>query len=110
MLYNINMKPLIYHLPAVPKKMLIAFGKQLKTARKDRQWRQADLAERLGLTRQTIARMEKGDPGVSAGQYFSVAWLLGVTILDLDQSDQPISKNLKTRVSRKKDKPIDDNF
>lgn len=67
-------------LSTVPKQALSAFGKILTLARKEHVWRQCDLAERIGISRQTVSRMEAGDPNVAAGCYFAAAWLLDVPI------------------------------
>jgi len=110
------------HVPKVPNKLLTAVGKLLSLARKQRKWRQFDLAQRLQTTRQTIARMEQGDAAVSAGIYFSAAWILDVPILaGMDSTNtktQAVMTDLITllqhtlpkRVVTPKEKPIDDNF
>jgi len=46
---------------------------------------QAELAERLQVSRQTIISMEKGSPKVSIGVVFEAACLLGVPLLAHDQ-------------------------
>jgi ribosome-binding protein aMBF1 (putative translation factor) len=41
-------------------------GANLALARKHRGWRQTDLAEKLGVSRQAIVHMEHGKPTVAA--------------------------------------------
>lgn len=40
-------------------------GHAVRAARRKRGWQQDDLAERLGVSRMTISRLERGDGGVS---------------------------------------------
>ena len=51
------------------------FGQYIRIARKRRKLSMADVADRLGISYQTIVRIEKGDPSVSMGAYLSVLWL-----------------------------------
>ncbi len=56
---------------------------QIKVLRKAKNYRQEDLAEALGVTRQTINAIEndKYDPTLSLA--FKLAWLLGTTVDEL---------------------------
>lgn len=40
-----------------------AFGEAVKAARKERGWSQTELGERAGVSRPTVARIEKGQDG-----------------------------------------------
>ena len=95
------------------RQQLQSLGKLLAIARKRRSWRQIDLAERVGATRQTIARMEKGESNVSAGVYFMAAWLLDVPIFaGMEKGDvvSLLNETLPERIKVSKEKPVDDNF
>lgn len=97
------------HLPAAPKQALQAFGKLLALCRKERQWRQIDIANRIGISRQTIARIEKGDPSISIGLYFAAAWLLDLPIFpgvesDSSSSSQALNKLFEVLFEVLKDK------
>ena len=70
-----------YDLPYAPRAALVALGKAIALARQEKRWQQSELADRLSVTRQTIAKMEQGDPGVKAGVYFAAAWLLNVPLI-----------------------------
>lgn len=83
-----------FHLPSAPKHALAALGKLLSLRRKERKWRQDDLAERAGVSRQTIARLEAGDPTVAAGHYFSTAWLLDVPLFPGMETSPPQANQL----------------
>ncbi len=37
-----------------------------------------DMASRMFITRKTLARLEKGDPGVSFAVFASALWVLGL--------------------------------
>ena len=54
------------------KKILEAFGENIKLARKRRALTILQVAERAGLSRNTITGIEKGSPNISIGAYFNV--------------------------------------
>lgn len=53
-------------------------GDQLRIARKRRRMTQTEFAERLGVSRETVRRMERGDPGIAIGVILSAAWIFGL--------------------------------
>lgn len=59
-------------------------GKQIRLGRKQRRWSEHELAERAGIARATLQKIEKGDPGCAIGLVFEVATLVGVTLFDGD--------------------------
>lgn len=54
-------------------------GADLKNARLRRRLRMVTVAERSGISRETLAKIQKGDPGVSMGNYASVIFALGLS-------------------------------
>ena len=56
---------------------------RLKVLRADRDWTQADLADRLHVTRQTINAIEKGKYDPSLPLAFKIAVLFGLSIEDI---------------------------
>jgi transcriptional regulator with XRE-family HTH domain len=60
------------------KRQLAALGERLHLARLRRRYSSAAVAQRTGITRSTLYRVEKGDPGVSLGIYASVIRVLGL--------------------------------
>lgn len=58
-------------LPSV-ERILSVLGENIKLARLRRKLTSALVAERAGITRQTLTKVEKGDPGVAMGIYASV--------------------------------------
>ncbi len=55
-------------------------GESIRAARLRRGWSVAVLAERVGVTTQTITRIERGAPGVAIGTVFEAAHLTGVDL------------------------------
>ena len=56
---------------------------RLKVLRADRDWTQADLADRLHVTRQTINAIEKGKYDPSLPLAFKIAAVFGMPIEDI---------------------------
>jgi hypothetical protein len=56
---------------------LRTLGENLAIARVRRRESQRAWAKRLGVSVPTLIRMERGDPGVSAGIYATALWLMG---------------------------------
>ena len=65
-------------LPAAVGRALRKLGVDLSAARRRRRLTMALVAERAFVSRSTLARVERGDPGVSMGIYASVLFVLGL--------------------------------
>jgi len=63
--------------PSVEKQMQ-AFGLRLKTARLRRGLTTILFAERVGISRDTLNRLEKGDPTIALGTYLRALRVLGL--------------------------------
>lgn len=59
---------------------------RIQELRKARGWSQGELARRLGVPRQTIARWETEGPPESIQLLFEIAQLFGVTVDELRRS------------------------
>ncbi|PNU20612.1 transcriptional regulator [Geothermobacter hydrogeniphilus] len=57
---------------------------QIKSFRKQRGWSERELAERAGISRATLQKIEAGDPGCSVGLVFEVAVLVGISLFEAD--------------------------
>jgi transcriptional regulator with XRE-family HTH domain len=57
-------------------------GKHVQLGRKERKWPEHELAERAGISRATLQKIEKGDLSVAIGLVFEVAVLDGVKLFD----------------------------
>ncbi len=66
--------------PLLPslQKQLSLFGESLRLARLRRELTASLVAERAGISRQTLLAIEKGAPSVSIGAYASVLLSLGL--------------------------------
>lgn len=72
------------HLLPKHRRQMAAFGERLKLARLRRRISVEQVSERAGVSKPTVYKMEKGDPAVAMGFYFSVLRILGMEG-DLDQ-------------------------
>lgn len=99
------------------KEAMFLLGQQIKLARKKRKWSEMNLAERAGISRATLQKIEAGEMSPAIGLAFEVAALVGVplfeqdsqrlsTIIDLTQSKIAL---LPKRI-RKQTKVADDDF
>ncbi len=68
------------------KEAVLLLGEQIRMARRERRWSQAELAERAGITPGTLIKIERGDPSVRLGTTFEVASLVGVPLFHADRS------------------------
>ena len=66
-------------LPLPVRKALSKLGQDLSSARRRRRIPTALMAERAFISRPTLARAERGDPGVSIGIYATILFVLGMT-------------------------------
>jgi transcriptional regulator with XRE-family HTH domain len=62
-------------LPRVAR-LLASFGENLKLARLRRKFSADSVAQRAGITRRTLSKVEQGDPGVALGIYARVMQVL----------------------------------
>jgi len=60
------------------RRLLEQLGENIKLACRRRGYTQVLISERTGLSRLTIRRIERGDPGVSIGHYLAVLSVLGL--------------------------------
>lgn len=64
-------------LPQHVRRSLVQFGADLSIARRKRRLTVAMMCERIGVSKSTWQRMEKGDPTVSLGAYAQTLFALG---------------------------------
>ncbi len=75
-------------LPLQVRRSLTKFGADLSIARRKRRLTVAMMTERLGVSKATWQRMEKGDPTVSMGAYAQALFVLGFGAPLADLIDQ----------------------
>jgi transcriptional regulator with XRE-family HTH domain len=61
-------------------------GARIRIARLERRWSAQELAERVGVARLTIHKVERGDLSVKLGTALEAAAILGVALFDEDRS------------------------
>ena len=95
----------------------LLLGQQIKLGRKKRKWSEQNLADRAGISRATLQKIEAGGMSPSIGLVFEVAALVGITLFEQD------NRSLATRLDltqskiallpkriRKQKKAVDDDF
>lgn len=81
------MKPIERASSRQAREALVFLGRLIRQHRIESGQTTAMLAERAGVSRGLIQRLEKGDPRCSIGAVFEAATLVGVRLFDLDQTN-----------------------
>jgi len=97
-------------LPLAVKRSLTKFGSDLAIARRKRGLTILATAERMGVSKNTYLRAEKGDPKVGLGVYAMALFVLGFggpfgTLIDVSRDDTGLlldEERLPKRVRMKK--------
>jgi transcriptional regulator with XRE-family HTH domain len=82
-------------IPALPvpvKRALAKLGADISAARRRRRMPMELMAERAFVSRNTITRVERGDPRVSMGIYATVLFVLGMANRFSDLADASIDR------------------
>lgn len=66
-------------LPLPVTRALRKLGHDIKDARRRRRIPSEIAAQRASIARSTLAKVEKGDPGVAVGSYATLLFVLGMT-------------------------------
>jgi transcriptional regulator with XRE-family HTH domain len=92
-------------------------GMQVRTHRLERRITTAELAERAGISRDLLYRVEKGDPRVTLGVAFELAAIVGVPLFEadpkaLDARERQIAEKLSLLPGavRKRKEELKDDF
>lgn len=72
----------------------LLLGQLVRKARIERQMSTLDLAERTGISRGLLRRIEAGDPGCAIGTVFEVAAVVGVRLFGAEQAS--ISREIES--------------
>ena len=64
----------------------VLLGQLIQRARIERHVTIAELAERTGVSRGLVHRIEKGDPGCAIGAVFEAAAIVGIRLFDADEA------------------------
>jgi transcriptional regulator with XRE-family HTH domain len=99
------------------REAMILLGDLIRAARKERKMTAQEVADRAGISRGLLQRIEKGDPKCELGATFEVATIVGVKLFDTEattltqhirQTEDKLS--LLPKSVRKKVKAVDDDF
>jgi len=71
----------------------VLMGEQIKLGRKQRQWSEKNLADRAGISRTTLQKIENGEMSCAVGLVFEVATLVGVKLFEPDS--MPLSEHIE---------------
>jgi len=78
------------------QRLLSELGERLRLARKRRKLSNAVVAQRAGVSRTTVYKVEAGDPGATLGAYIRVLAVLGLeSDLNLLAADDRIGRKLQ---------------
>ena len=92
-------------------------GEQIRLGRKQRKWTEQNLADRAGISRATLQKIERGELSPAIGIAFEVATLVGVNLFEQDKL--PLSKHIEQTRDKiallpkriqVKNKAVDDDF
>ncbi|MEX2130643.1 MAG: helix-turn-helix transcriptional regulator [Pseudohongiellaceae bacterium] len=89
-------KPRTYSQYALEAAVLM--GEQIKLGRKQRRWSEKNLADRAGISRATLQKIENGEMSCAIGLVFEVATLVGVQLFE------PDGVPLSSRIEHTRDK------
>lgn len=99
------------------REAMVLLGDLIRAARKERKMTTQEVADRAGISRGLLQRIEKGDPKCELGATFEVATIVGVKLFDTEattltkhirQTEDKLS--LLPKSVRKKVKAVDDDF
>ena len=76
-------------LPTRVRRSLAQVGRGVNIARRRRKLTGQMMAERIGVTRQTYQRIERGDPSVAIGTYLMALFVLGLDTEGIERSTDP---------------------
>jgi transcriptional regulator with XRE-family HTH domain len=95
----------------------VLLGQLIRLARIGHKLTFEELAERAGMSRGLLHRIEKGDPNCAIGSVFEVAAIVGVRLFDADQPTlaKTVAGNEATllllpKSVRKSTRPVKDDF
>lgn len=95
---------------------LLIFGKMIQASRKEKGFTLKELAERAGVSRSMVQRIEKCEPGTEIGVVFEVAHLLGITLFNSPMGHRTLIGQLNEKLAllpgsvRKATKEVSDDF
>lgn len=77
-------KPVNRAYSSYAREALVLLGNLVKEGRRARRFTAGELAERAGISRPLLRRIEAGDPGCGIGAVFEVAAIVGIPLFEAD--------------------------
>lgn len=102
---------------APSKDAIYLLGQLIEASRKEKKLTASEVAERAGISRAFLKRIEKGDPKCNIGAFFEVATIVDVKLFDADETT--LSKYIRQvedkltllpKAIHKKKRKVDDDF
>ncbi len=95
----------------------LLLGRQIKLARKQRKWSEMNLAERIGISRATLQKIERGEMTCAIGLAFEAAAIVGINLFEQDRLPLAMSiEQINNKIAllpqriKSRTKVVDDNF
>jgi transcriptional regulator with XRE-family HTH domain len=92
-------------------------GQMIRAGRIDRKITGEELANRMGISRSLLQRIEKGDPGCSIGAVFEAAAIAGVPLFETDREGLSAHRaitgemlRLLPKMARRPKRTVNDDF
>ena len=113
-MYRSKMKKVFSNYPLESVSLLASL---IRASRIENKLSTTEVAERAGISRSLLQRIEKGDPKCNIGAFFEVATIVGVKLFDAD--DTTLNKHIRQiedkltllpKAIHKKKRKIDDDF
>ncbi len=80
------------------KEAVLLLGQQIRLGRKERKWTEQDLADRAGISRTTLQKIEAGEMTPAIGLVFETAALVGINLFE--QNRQPLETSIDLAKSK----------
>ncbi len=112
-----NKNKLSGSLPLPVRRALHKLGQDIRDARLRRRIATSIMAERASISRTTLNKIEKGDPGVSLGNYAAVLFVLGLSdrlatfvdvrsdLVGLELDEENLPKRIRRRTKGRRFSP-----
>ncbi len=87
-LFMVNLMTKISDRPAsrYAQQAVLLLGDSIRVARIERNLTMAETAERAGISRALLRRIERGDPGAAVGSVLEAASVVGVPLFETDRN------------------------
>jgi ribosome-binding protein aMBF1 (putative translation factor) len=99
------------------QEVALLLGKQIQLGRKQRNWSEMNLAERVGISRATLQKIERGEMTCAIGMVLEAAAIVGLNLFERDRLPLSISIDqtvnniaLLPKRNQQQTKVVDDDF